>query len=147
MIKRLMKNKKGTAEVIGSIMFIIILLFFFTNVYLWHDSASKEMNDLYTQKLNSPISATISYDEDNHIYNLVVTNNGGVDTTLSCYWVNEKSATAPDSLHTSISLPPNTVAVAGGPSWTKSISYPAGTVIKVITTTGNSASCIFPNGR
>ena len=60
LIKRLLKNKKGTAEVIGSVMFIVILLFFFTNVYLWHDAATKEMNDMYVQKLNSPIVATVS---------------------------------------------------------------------------------------
>ena len=50
LIKRLLKNKKGTAEVIGSVMFIVILLFFFTNVYLWHDAAVKEMNDLVRSK-------------------------------------------------------------------------------------------------
>ena len=46
MLKKLLNNKKGTAEVIGSVMFIVILLFFFTSVYLWHDAAVKDMNDL-----------------------------------------------------------------------------------------------------
>ena len=55
MFKRLLRNHKGTAEVIGSVLFIVILLFFFTNVYLWHDAATKEMNDMYVEKLNSPI--------------------------------------------------------------------------------------------
>ena len=59
MIRRLLKNKKGVAEVIGSVMFIVILLFFFTNVYLWHDAATKEMNDLYVQKINSPITISV----------------------------------------------------------------------------------------
>jgi hypothetical protein len=53
MMKRLVNNKKGTAEVVGSVMFIIILLFFFTNVYLWHDTAVKEMNDLQIRRMNA----------------------------------------------------------------------------------------------
>jgi predicted transporter len=52
-LRRLIKNRKATAEVIGSIMFIVILLFFFTNVYLWHDAAVKQMNDLYVNKMNA----------------------------------------------------------------------------------------------
>jgi hypothetical protein len=142
LLRRLLKNKKGVAEVIGSVMFIVILLFFFTNVYLWHDAATKEMNDLYEQKLNSPIVATVTIETGQ--YNLIVTNKGGVDATLSSYWVNVKSAGGPDTLHTSFLL--NNVVTAGGPSATIPIpnSYASGTVIKVITTTGNSASCYIP---
>jgi ABC-type uncharacterized transport system permease subunit len=142
LIKRLLKNKKGTAEVIGSVMFIVILLFFFTNVYLWHDAATKEMNDMYVQKLNSPIVATVSI--QNGQYTLIVTDKGGVDATLSSYWVNLKSASGPDTQHTSFPL--NNVVKAGGTNATIPISsnYPSGTVIKVITSTGNSASYIIP---
>jgi flagellar hook-associated protein FlgK len=138
-----LKNKKGTAEVIGSVMFIVILLFFFTNVYLWHDAATKEMNDLYVQKLNSPIAATVSHNNDGS-YSIIVTNKGGVDSTLSRYWVNEKSASnGPDTQHSMFPL--NNVVTAGGPSVNITINYyPTGTVVKVITTTGNSASCSFP---
>jgi hypothetical protein len=53
MFKRLLNNKKGTAEVVGSVLFIVILLFFFTNVYLWHDAAVKEMNDLQVRRMNA----------------------------------------------------------------------------------------------
>ena len=98
LIRRLLKNKKGTAEVIGSVMFIVILLFFFTNVYLWHDAATKEMNDLQVQKINSPI--IIDPDPvDSH--KLIVANKGGVDTTLSALWINVESSsgTGPDRLH------------------------------------------------
>ena len=146
MIKRLLKNKKGTAEVIGSVLFIVILLFFFTNVYLWHDAATKEMNDMYAQKLNSPIAATVSHNGDGS-YSINVINNGGVDATLSCYWVNVKSTQGPDTpdaLHTSFPLT-NVVVTAGEPSVTIQItSYLSGTVFKVVTTTGNSASCSIP---
>ena len=60
LFNRLLKNKKGTAEVIGSVMFIVILLFFFTNVYLWHDAATKEMNQMYVDRINTPITAECS---------------------------------------------------------------------------------------
>jgi hypothetical protein len=132
MFRRLLKNRKGTAEVIGSVLFIVILLFFFTNVYLWHDAATKEMNDMYVQKLNSQIAATIS-DNGDGSYSINIINNGGVDATLSRYWVQHSP------------FPVNNVVQAGSPSIHIPISpYPTGTVVKVITTTGNSASCSFP---
>ena len=142
MIKRLLKNKKGTAEVIGSVLFIVIVLFFFTNVYLWHDAATKEMNDLYVQKLNSPIVASVS--QIGTGYFISVTNKGGVDATLSSLWVNEHSATnGPDTTHSRIPL--SNVVVAGGPAVNISIStYPSGTSFRIITTTGNPAQCYFP---
>jgi hypothetical protein len=132
MFKRLLRNRNGTAEVIGSVLFIIILLFFFTNVYLWHDAATKEMNDMYVQKLNSPISATIS-DNGDGSYSINIINNGGVDAALSRYWVDH------------LPFPVDNVVKAGSPSIHIPISpYPTGTVVKVITTTGNYASCSFP---
>jgi hypothetical protein len=142
MFRRLLKNKKGTAEVVGSVMFIVILLFFFTNVYLWHDSAVKEMNDLYVQKLNSQITATIS--NNNGIYSIIVTNNGGVDATLSRYWVNVKSTSnGPDTQHQPFSV--NQIVAAGGPPVSIQIDpYPSGTIIKIITTVGNSFICRIP---
>ena len=144
MIKRLLKNKKGTAEVIGSVMFIVILLFFFTNVYLWHDAAVKEMNDLYVQKLNSPIAITVSNPIDNQ-YDINITNNGGVDATLSWLWINEKATTnGPDIIHTNSTALSNVVVEAGG-SKLQTVNYPPENtdnplLFKVITTTGNSAS-------
>lgn len=58
MLRNFVRNRKGTAEVIGSVMFIVILLFFFTNVYLWHDAAVKEMNDLQVRKMNAGMELT-----------------------------------------------------------------------------------------
>ena len=144
MLKTFLKNRKGTAEVIGSVMFIVILLFFFTNVYLWHDSATKEMNELYVQKLNSPISITVSNPQTNQ-YEINITNNGGVDAMLSWLWINEKSTTVgPDILHTHSNILVNVVVEAGG-SKLETITYTPENVgnpllFKVITTIGNSAS-------
>ena len=141
-----MKNKKGTAEVIGSVLFIVILLFFFTNVYLWHDAATKEMNDMYVQKLNSPITITV-YSASNNQYTINITNKGGVDATLSWVWINEKSQSqygGPDVFHTYSNTLVNLVVEAGG-SRLETVSYSPiisgdPLLFKVITTTGNSAS-------
>jgi hypothetical protein len=54
--KRFLKNRKGTAEVIGTMMFIVILLFFFTNVYLWHDAATKDANQLNLKQISATFS-------------------------------------------------------------------------------------------
>jgi hypothetical protein len=86
MFKRLLKNRKGTAEVIGSVLFIIILIFFFTNVYLWHDAATKEMNELQLEKMNSGMSMKL-----NEITGtLDVTDSGGLDIDLSRVWIIEE---------------------------------------------------------
>ena len=80
-MKNFRKNCKGTAEVIGTIMFIMILLFFFTNVYLWHDAATKDANQLNLQKINSSFSIV----QVGH--NIVLTANGGSNVDLSRLWI------------------------------------------------------------
>jgi hypothetical protein len=140
LIKRLLRNKKGVAEVIGSVMFIIILLFFFTNVYLWHDAATKEMNDLQVQKIHTNIDASIHFVGINGV--LKVTNNAAVDVSLSTLWVNQKSAPGfPDAKHQSFDL--NNVVIAPGDSFQHSITYnPTGTVVfKIITGAGTIEPC------
>lgn len=135
-MKRLLKNKQGTAEVIGSVMFIVILLFFFTNVYLWHDAATKEMNQLYVDKVNTPI--TVSIIDSTH---LNVTNRGGADTKLFMIWIVVGSATGsgPDQSHIAI---PHDEVVTAGKSISIQIPSNSGHIIyKVITANGNTASC------
>jgi hypothetical protein len=152
MFKRMLKNKKGTAEVVGSVMFIVILLFFFTNVYLWHDAATKEMNQLQVQKINSPIAITY----DSNTRTISVTNNGGQDALVTGLWVIEQSAPGtPDSSHKYYNLVSqyNFVVRAGGSPETISLShYLIGItddlvgkhgIFKVVTSTGNIASCSF----
>jgi hypothetical protein len=131
MLKRLLNNKKGTAEVIGSVMFIIILLFFFTNVYLWHDASTKEMNQFYAEKLNSQIS--INYDPATN--SLSVKNNGGFDATLECYWIDHNMILIPGTWSDE-----QKVVRAGGASLELTLSeYPV-EFVKVVTTTGNIAT-------
>lgn len=86
-VKNLLRNREGTAEVIGTIMFIMILLFFFTNVYLWHDAATKDMNQLYVEKMNAGMS--ISFDSSS---NQVIINATSSEITLSMLWIDSDSA-------------------------------------------------------
>jgi hypothetical protein len=156
LIKRLLKNKKGTAEVIGSVMFIVILLFFFTNVYLWHDAATKEMNDLYVQKINSPITISVISNNPNL---LNVTNKGGVDTKLSILWVDVASANtgSPDRFNGYYNLTQQNIVVLAGASievpWSDALNsygehynYQSGDSLqlKMVTAVGNTAACRYP---
>jgi len=50
-----MKNKKGTAEIVGTALFLVILFFFFSNVFLFHNSVSREMDQVIADKMNSAI--------------------------------------------------------------------------------------------
>ena len=87
-MKSLIKNRKGTAEVIGTMLFIVILLFFFTNVYLWHDAATKESNQLFMEKINS----TFKIEQTGNTIN--ITANGGSDITLSRLWIIDNTLNA-----------------------------------------------------
>ncbi len=87
-LKRFKTNRKGTAEVIGTVLFIIILLFAFSNIYLWHDTQIKTMNNLLSDKLNSQIEVHWLLDENGKdTSTLAVTNTGGTSTTLSRLWI------------------------------------------------------------
>lgn len=156
LIKRLLKNKKGTAEVIGSVLFIVILLFFFTNVYLWHDAATKEMNDMYVQKINSPITISVMSSP----YELNVTNKGGVDAKLSILWVDVASANAgsPDQFNGYCNLTQQNIVVLAGSSiqvtwyggalnsFGERYNYQSGDSLqlKMVTAVGNTAACRYP---
>lgn len=52
---KLLKNKKATAEIVGTALFLVILFFFFTNVFLWHDRATREMDQVTADKMNSAV--------------------------------------------------------------------------------------------
>lgn len=132
MFRKLVKNRRGTAEVIGSVMFIVILLFFFTNVYLWHDAATKEMNQLYVDKINTSVRI-----DGYSAGQLTVINTGGMDTRISRVWV--ISGSGPATVHAYTD--PNTLVPAGKQASIPVLSVPAGSVLfKVVTTTGNIAT-------
>ncbi|MCJ7766890.1 hypothetical protein MUP79_00665, partial [Candidatus Bathyarchaeota archaeon] len=72
MFKKFLKDRRGTAEIIGSALFIVIILFFFSNVYLWHDQATREMNNALLERMNASVRMVATDEGVN------VTNNGGV---------------------------------------------------------------------
>ena len=142
-MKRFIKNRKGTAEVIGTILFIMILLFFFTNVYLWHDSATKDANNLYLEKVNSTFS--LSYVSGS----VIKVTAGGSDITLSRLWIIDKNG---NHMYTDINI-----LVQAGTSCQIDLSsyayhegnnvvnYPSGLVVRcmIINTLGMSESYTF----
>ena len=79
--KKFLTNRKGTAEVIGTIMFVMIILFLFTNVYLYHDNATKQMNDYSARKMQAGMN--LVYDSDG---NPVITATGS-EVVLSRLWI------------------------------------------------------------
>jgi hypothetical protein len=82
-LKKFLNCRRGAAEIVGSIMFLLILLFFFTNVYLWHDVATRQMDGVLADKMNSLVSIQIG--DSGYVLN--VTNNGGVGVVLSRLWI------------------------------------------------------------
>jgi hypothetical protein len=86
-LDRLLKCRRGTAEIVGSVLFLVILFFFFTNVYLWHDQATRDMNNVVLDRVNSAVELEIEQLPLSGSYVLQVTNKGGVGFSLSRLWV------------------------------------------------------------
>jgi len=84
---RLLRCRRGTAEIVGSVMFLLIMIFFFTNVFLWHDNATREMDDALSEKMNSLVSIQVVNANASEGLQLQVTNNGGVGVELSRLWI------------------------------------------------------------
>jgi hypothetical protein len=162
MMRKFRCNRKGTAEVIGSVLFIIIIIFFFSNVYLWHDSATKQMNTALSDKMNSPISVVATAG------GLAVTNEGGVDAVISRVWITDGSQhvfadlehVAPNGAKILVRAGQTkelTLELIPGystpnPRWdpdgeTAIIQYTiqsSSITCKVLSINGNSASCAYP---
>ena len=60
MRRNLFRDRRGTAEIVGTSLFLVILLFFFTNVFLWYDSSSRQSGAIMADKINSGVSLTRS---------------------------------------------------------------------------------------
>ncbi len=110
--KNFLCSRKGTAEVIGTIMFVMILLFFFTEVYVWHDSNVKEMNDLYVKKMNAGMQ--INYFSQNNSATVTAT---GSDVTLSRLWIDTNSS------HVYANLEPFNIHPEAGDSHAVTITF------------------------
>ena len=140
-LRRLLCSRRGTAEIIGSVMFLLIIMFFFTNVYLWHDRATREMDSVLSEKMNSSVSIQIvNMNASNGERRLNVTNNGGVDAYLSRLWIIDGQG------HRFIDLEAGKgKRVSAGGTILLPIYFPVyGEVtFKVLTTRGNTAACHY----
>ena len=144
---RIIRNKNGTAEVIGTIMAVVILLYFFTNVYLWNDAATKQMDEMYADKMNTLITVSLNVTLTDGNLNLNVTNIGGSDVQLAMLWTDIESG--PNQGIHYYDYHVNTIIVPAGLS--QLIPLPLGpptgkTVYTVVTTLGNTASCSYIPG-
>ena len=88
-LNKLLNNRKGTAEIVGSVLFLVILAFFFTNVYLWHDQATRRMDSVVADKVNSGIEVSVGWNASTYVVN--VTNRGGVGCALSRLWIHRNA--------------------------------------------------------
>jgi len=62
MLKKLLRNRTGTAEIVGTVLFLVILLFFFSNVFLWHDQITQQMDQVIADKMNSAVRIETTVD-------------------------------------------------------------------------------------
>lgn len=51
-LKSFIKNGRGTAEIVGTALFLVILFFFFSNVFLWHNQAAQGMDQVISDRMN-----------------------------------------------------------------------------------------------
>jgi hypothetical protein len=79
-MKKNVKNRKGVATIIGSILSIVILIFFFSNVFIWYNGVSQEMSLVMTDKLNSQIELTTTVLKENLSNCITDPEFGGYDT-------------------------------------------------------------------
>jgi hypothetical protein len=111
MFKKVWKNRKGTAEIVGTVLFLVILLFFFGNVFLWNNQVTSEINQVVWRKTNSPMKIETG---DGGPLTLEVTNLGGVDVALSRLWLINSTDTGSETDHIYADLEPLNVWVTAG---------------------------------
>ena len=158
-LRRLLCSRRGTAEIIGSVMFLLIIMFFFTNVYLWHDRATREMDGVVSERMNSVVTIEWRNESDlnpglgsTYRGTLYVSNTGGVDAELSRLWIIERTLQEPH-LYFDLEL-----RVAAGDSVGLVLIYSlvpsvdhdriyyqwtTETKFKILTTRGNMAACTY----
>jgi len=85
MLRRFLKDQKGASEIVGTALFLIILFFFFSNVFLWHNQITSQMDQIVADRMNSGIRMDV-FSNDTDIW-LTVDNVGGLDVSLSRLWI------------------------------------------------------------
>jgi hypothetical protein len=85
MMRRFLKDRNGASEIVGTALFLVILFFFFTNVFLWHDQVTREMDQVVVDRMNSGVRVEPFFNAT--AVWLKVDNVGGLDVTLSRLWI------------------------------------------------------------
>ena len=88
MLRRFRRDRRGASEIVGTALFLVILFFFFTNVFLWHDQVTREMDQVVVDRMNSAVrleNATAIVDGSSGV--LRVLSVGGLGVTLSRLWI------------------------------------------------------------
>jgi hypothetical protein len=85
LLRRFRRDRRGASEIVGTALFLVILFFFFTNVFLWHDQVTREMDQVVVDRMNSGIKVTVA--EVSPVVVLRVDNVGGLDVTLARLWI------------------------------------------------------------
>lgn len=153
-LNKLLRCRKGTAEIIGSVMFLLIIMFFFTNVFLWHDNATREMDGVLAEKMNSPVSIKDLNANVTEGLSFDVTNNGGVSAELSLLWIIVDSGGNEGEVHNSYNFPEGNRRIEAGGTfpvavelWLSKADCEAfigkEVTFKVVTTRGNMAAVKF----
>jgi hypothetical protein len=104
LLRRFRRDRRGASEIVGTALFLVILFFFFTNVFLWHDQVTREMDQVVVDRMNSGVRIGVNSTE----LSLEVTNVGGLDLTLSRLWI------ITDDDHVYADFEPYSIHVAGG---------------------------------
>ncbi len=142
-LRKLVCCRRGTAEIVGSIMFLLIMMFFFTNVFLWHDRATREMDGVVSDKMNSPVSIQVvneNVTKTGGVLHLNVTNNGGVSVQLSRLWIiNNGGAESHDWVDRTEWVTAGATVLI--PIDNSHITFGMQYTFKIVTTRGNMASC------
>jgi hypothetical protein len=162
MLRRFLKDRRGASEIVGTALFLIILFFFFSNVFLWHNQITSQMDQVVADRMNSGIRMDV-FSNDTDIW-LVVVNVGGLEVSLSRLWIITDEARlyadfgldvvhvgAGRQLNITISNATGTVTdgrvevFLGSDPIEVEYQPPAGytTVFKMITKRANSAACSF----
>jgi len=85
MLRRFRRDRRGASEIVGTALFLVILFFFFTNVFLWHDQVTREMDQVVVDRMNSGVRVEVFFNET--VVWLKVDNVGGLGVTLSRLWI------------------------------------------------------------
>ena len=140
-MNRKLGERRGTAEIVGTLLFLVILFFILSNVFLWHDNVSNQMDSLMGDKMNSRVELT------NNGGDLWANATGGKDVRLIRIWITNAT------LHMHINLEndtsPGILILAGSSAkittlittFMDNYNYTAGYYfVKILTNLGNTAT-------